>query len=424
MIARRHRLLARATLALALVVPSVAAADSIAVLGVEPGDAPSSLATALTDGLRKRAGETAGVKLVPSKDFMEMKMLFGCMDPATIATCLVPAGKSLGADKLIVGTLDQKKKGKKIKVSLKLVDSAAGTVVRSMDEEVAPSEVVGNASRWFSALVPPSAAPPPVTPPPAVAQKTTLEITSDPTGADVAIDGRTVGKTPITAPVFGPATHTVAVTRDGYDPTSREVKIKAGEELKLDFSLRAKAPPPVASVEPPTPTPTPTPEVPIAPAEHPGRTLKIAGVIGVLAGLVAIGIEIYTWQSYLTLQTDGHQKLINLRDTNGDYADNHKEWFQKPTCTVPEGVPTGSSTYKTYVADCNDGNTLASVSTALLIGGIVVGVAGIAAFGAGMYQSSQAEKASAPKTSMVPRLKVVSPVVSTSGGGVTAAFEF
>src|SRR5258706_7542148 len=79
------------------------AEPSVAVLGIEPVDVPDASAVQLTDALRQRAAATGGVRLVQGKDLVEMKMIFGC-DGETPA-CMAQAGKSLGADKLLYGTL-------------------------------------------------------------------------------------------------------------------------------------------------------------------------------------------------------------------------------------------------------------------------------------------------------------------------------
>src|SRR2546428_14179470 len=112
--ARRLALLA------VLAAPSLARADAIAVFGVEAVDAPEAQANQLTEALRERARGTPGVKLVANKDFIEVKMLYGCMDPATVAACVAPAGKSVGADKMLIGSITGSKRGKKVHVSLKL----------------------------------------------------------------------------------------------------------------------------------------------------------------------------------------------------------------------------------------------------------------------------------------------------------------
>src|SRR5947209_5622762 len=126
----RRYLLTIIAVALALLVARTATAAevSVAVLGIEPIDVPESLAQQLTDALRLRATSTAGVHMVQGKDLIEVKMVFGC-DGET-PQCMAQAGKSLGTDKLIYGTL--KKGGTKVNVivALKLLDVKTATVER------------------------------------------------------------------------------------------------------------------------------------------------------------------------------------------------------------------------------------------------------------------------------------------------------
>ena len=75
----------------------------MAVLGLESIDVPEPLAQQLTDALRQRAAATAGVRLVQGKDLIEIKMVFGC--DGELPACMAQAGKALGADKLLYGTV-------------------------------------------------------------------------------------------------------------------------------------------------------------------------------------------------------------------------------------------------------------------------------------------------------------------------------
>src|SRR5678815_2516577 len=118
---RRYRLLLILAVLAAMGGAAQAADPSVAVLGIEPVDVPEALTQSLTDALRQRASSTPGVRTVPGKDLVEMKMIFGC--DGEQATCMAQAGRSLGADKLLYGTL--KKAGKSsnnVVAALKLLD--------------------------------------------------------------------------------------------------------------------------------------------------------------------------------------------------------------------------------------------------------------------------------------------------------------
>lgn len=399
-----------------------ARAESLAVLGIEAVDAPEATANALTEALRLRARDTAGVKLIASKDFMEMKLLYNCMEPGQMAACLAPVGKSLGADKILFGSITGSRRKRTLRVSIKLVDSSNGQVLKFIDEQVASLNVDTAARLWFAQLVPPSRVEPP---PPA---RPTLFVISSPADATVSIDGREVGRTPTQVTLSGAGVHGVVVAKDGYEPDSRTITVRPGESEKLDVSLKAiiKTPPIVTLPPLPPPVNLPPPE----PVAHPGRTLQIVGAVALVLGVAALGVEIYTWQSYNSLEKRIYDPstqtgdLRTLTDTNPGWAAANSNWVQHPDCNPPPGLPrTDSDTYKNYVNDCGRGNTLASASTALLVSGVIVGIAGAAALGVGTYQSRHA--ADSPKQArFAPRLRTIGPAIGKAGGGMQATFEF
>jgi PEGA domain-containing protein len=64
-----------------------------------------------------------------------------------------------------------------------------------------------------------------------------LKCTSDPIGADVAVDGKRVGTTPLDHPL-APGTYKIVVSHQRRGEETREVVVKAGEIARLDVSLR------------------------------------------------------------------------------------------------------------------------------------------------------------------------------------------
>src|SRR6185312_9305210 len=155
---------------------------SVAVLGLEPVDVPEPLAQQLTDALRQRASSTSGVRTVQGKDLIEVKMVFGC--DGELPACMAQAGKTLGADKLLYGTV--KKGGSKntVTVALKLLDVKTAVVEKFVNDTVQKRELAA-AAKWFGQLL-------------EVEAKPTLTVTSDPSGASVTVDGQGYGRTPVT----------------------------------------------------------------------------------------------------------------------------------------------------------------------------------------------------------------------------------
>jgi hypothetical protein len=93
------------------------------------------------------------------------------------------------------------------------------------------------ASRARSASAPRAAAKPQQPPPPS-SNKTTgdLEVTSTPSGAQVIVDGRARGATPLTVTDLKPGRHTVEL-RGESGTIQRTVTINAGQTVQLDESI-------------------------------------------------------------------------------------------------------------------------------------------------------------------------------------------
>jgi len=71
---------------------------------------------------------------------------------------------------------------------------------------------------------------------PAESAKGTVNVSSNPTGADVAVDGEFVGNTPSVLKV-SPGKHTVTVKLQGFKDWSREISVQAGSDVQLTATL-------------------------------------------------------------------------------------------------------------------------------------------------------------------------------------------
>jgi hypothetical protein len=70
-----------------------------------------------------------------------------------------------------------------------------------------------------------------------------LSVTSSPTGADIAIDGRPIGeKTPHTVPI-DPGRHTIKVTLAGYPDWTGRARVTGGETIDVHATFDWLAPP-------------------------------------------------------------------------------------------------------------------------------------------------------------------------------------
>lgn len=124
----------------------------------------------------------------------------------------------------------------------------------------------------------------------------TLVVECDVTGAEVAVDGRPLGVTPLKTPAhLDPGPHQLVVEKSGSPPFAKRLDVSAGQRLTIPVTLAApEVSAPIPAPPPPSPaTPAPmAPDLSPAPApEAPGRLKrKLAWVSGAAAvGFLALG---------------------------------------------------------------------------------------------------------------------------------------
>src|SRR5438105_4034538 len=88
-----------------LLVGAAARAEPIVVLGAEAVGVPDAQAVALTEALRAELKKRPRAEVMPGKDYVEMRLLFGCTEEAQLGACMAQVGRSLVADKLVLATL-------------------------------------------------------------------------------------------------------------------------------------------------------------------------------------------------------------------------------------------------------------------------------------------------------------------------------
>lgn len=108
------------------------------------------------------------------------------------------------------------------------------------------------------------AEPPAAAAPPAADWEGHVRITSDPSNALVLLDGRRMGRTPLSLSGVRPGQRAFTVSKEGYEPTVHQIDVRPGVqfEASVDLRPRAAAPPRLARTERPVPQPA-------APAEPP-----------------------------------------------------------------------------------------------------------------------------------------------------------
>ncbi len=99
-------------------------------------------------------------------------------------------------------------------------------------------------------------------------------------GAEVRVDGTTIGTSPLSGAVFvEPGARTLEARKEGAPEVKKELAVAAGTESTVDLMLTPPPPPPAKPLPPPPPPP--------APARN--KTLILAGA-GVAGGLALVGI--------------------------------------------------------------------------------------------------------------------------------------
>jgi hypothetical protein len=215
--------------------PALAADAAVAVLGVEASEgAPEALASTLTDALRQRVSATKGFHLVPGRDLVEVKLVFSCPDEAP--SCMAQAGKSLGAVKLIFGSV-KRLAGDSYLVTLKLLDTTRVIVDAFVGEQLSKSQATGAGAlrvpvqKWFATLTGQGGA-------------GSVRVRGDVIGASVALDGTpsgTIGTDDLPISSVTPGKHDLVVTKPGYDPVRKEVLVASGETAQVSISMTRSA---------------------------------------------------------------------------------------------------------------------------------------------------------------------------------------
>jgi TolB-like protein len=208
-----------------------AAAESdtpLAVLALEAHDGSDLVASEITEALRQRVAGTKGFTLVQGKDLVEIKLVFGCSDEAP--ACMAQAGKSLGATKLLFGSV--KRLGADLVITLKLLDVSRGVVESSLTEAIVKRRADATSVRpltakWITRLAGRSST-------------GSLAVRANVGGASVSLDGVVVGTTgdkPLAISDVAPGKHEVAVEKSGFTKTRQEFTLGSGQSLPLSLSL-------------------------------------------------------------------------------------------------------------------------------------------------------------------------------------------
>jgi hypothetical protein len=224
----------------------------------------------------------------------------------------------------------------------------------------------------------------------------TLEIRGLPDGALVRLDGKEIGKAPITAPVrMGLGAHTIAASAEGFDPAETEVTL-AGEDQQVVELVLAKhveptpPPPPLASVvpvappvvAPPVSMPVVSAPVEAPPARQPSTSkLRIVGIVSGAVGVAGIA----TGTVCGLLARSRHNTAMSAVDQNYDKAQSQQSEAQTFVTAANIGFIAGGILAATgvalYFVGAPDGQPTSSERHAHLLPLVGPGFAGLNAGG-------------------------------------------
>lgn len=208
----------------------------VAVLasGHVPEDLPAAVESAIVEGVRPMAGGRPVLALaVPAL----RDRLAACADAACQGAFLAESG-AIGA---VVARVSRRGTRGDTTGSLEMIDPVSGAprvppiAFTLADAAAAPAALAAPIEQLRAAMFSPP-------PPPS-----TLLVTVNVDGAEVAIDQVSIGRSPLAATRVEVGHHRVDVARDGYAAVHREIDVDAGEQERLDVSLTALDPALVAT---------------------------------------------------------------------------------------------------------------------------------------------------------------------------------
>ena len=162
--------------------------------------------------------------------------------------CVVQIGDMLGAKYLMVG--DILGFGELYQINIKIVDITKGSVVEKVTKEIQgglPELLDGmtESSREITRRIASGSAPQQVmqqTGLPAAVQKTygSIDVTTDPLGANIFIDGVEVGVTPKIIPDLETGTHNLILNYPGYERLQKRIMVEDGKTIPISEYLVPK----------------------------------------------------------------------------------------------------------------------------------------------------------------------------------------
>jgi len=401
---------------------SARAETRASVLGVEAVDAPAELASKLREALVTQVRQAPGFSLLAGKSLEEIKLVFGCVDEKP--DCMSRVGRSLGAGKLVWGTL--KKSATGYHLTIKYLDVPTASIEKFVSENVAAGALEGPGAQSVVERLTRSFLP---------SGRAGLRISSNVEGAAVVVGGKAIG---VTVPGglllrdLMPGRVEVQVSKPGYLSWSQSVVVSPGETAYVDAQLEATLVVPPAATQP-----APPPPLLPGPSRRTGWKAAFwtsaAVTVSLGAGIVGTGMTV------LNQQKDKEAAVKEATPTFSQYVAAQvamqpepareaklkalQAQFHDDVCQVARDA--GAAT---VVQTCDSGEKWATATN------ILVGLTAAAALATGFFYYKaylQKDPEEPPATETVTRRRdqprvewMVAPSVGPKGGGLGLHLQF
>jgi hypothetical protein len=217
--------------------------DGLVLIGGTAGDPMRAAATAAVEDAATQAGWSLATKRMSRK---ETDGLLRCMESSPF-TCLPSALTAGGIYRMLVVTVDRTTSdaaASDVVLSGKIIVTSSRDIVvdRRFCESCAGDRLAKEAALLAENLLRLLAT---------QSNRTMVAIRSEPTGAQIVLDGQRIGLTNSSFLTY-PGKHRVTLERDGYQPETVEVPFDEDTIARISLTLRASSVP--ARAPPPAPT--------------------------------------------------------------------------------------------------------------------------------------------------------------------------
>lgn len=371
-----------------------------AVLGVEAVDAPTDLASRISDALKARVTSAPGFKLVPGRSLEEIKLVFGCLDETP--GCMARVGRTLQASKILWGSVRRVRSG--YTVTVKMLDVATTSMERSLSADVEPLElsaanINGAIERLTRSFLP--------------SRRGGLQVSVNVEGAAVLVDGRaagTVGAGGLGVPDLALGTHDVQVKKEGYQTWRREVSVEGGQTTAVLVELLPAHGVPLVTKSEPSPPPPSSSRTGWKAAFWASAALTV----GFAGGIAGLGVTV------LSKQDDKNNEITAYRDRHP--GENAFDKSVEDVCAKAQGNPDATG----IIDACDSGRRYALLTNvAVALTATAALVAGFSYYKAYLAPDTSTETDEKPGPRDANETSwIVAPTIGPSGGGLGFNLSF